>query len=33
MLATFRILDEMVGWDHQRIEHELGQTPGDGEGL
>ena len=33
MLATFWILDEMVGWDHQCIEHELGQTPGDGEGL
>ena len=24
--------DEMVGWHHQRNEHELGQTPGDGEG-
>ena len=23
--------DEMVGWHHQFNEHELGQTPGDGE--
>ena len=23
---------EMVGWHHQCNEHELGQTPGDGEG-
>ena len=22
----------MAGWDHQCSEHELGQTPGDGEG-
>ena len=26
------IEDEMVRWHHQFIEHELGQTPGDGEG-
>ena len=24
--------DEMVGWHHQFNGHELGQTPGDGEG-
>ena len=24
--------DEMAGWHHQCNEHELGQTPGDGEG-
>ena len=24
--------DEMVGWHHQCNGHELGQTPGDGEG-
>ena len=24
--------DEMVGWYHQLNGHELGQTPGDGEG-
>ena len=24
--------DEMVGWHHRFNEHELGQTPGDGEG-
>ena len=24
--------DEMVGWHHQFIGHELGQTTGDGEG-
>ena len=24
--------DEIVGWHHQFIGHELGQTPGDGEG-
>ena len=24
--------DEMAGWRHQCIEHELGQTLGDGEG-
>ena len=24
--------DEMVGWNHQFNGHELGQTPGDGEG-
>ena len=24
--------DEMVGWYHQCNGHELGQTPGDGEG-
>ena len=24
--------DEIVGWYHQCNEHELGQTPGDGEG-
>ena len=24
--------DEMVGWHHQLNGHELGQTPGDGEG-
>ena len=24
--------DEMAGWHHQCSEHELGQTPGDGEG-
>ena len=24
--------DEMVRWHHQLNEHELGQTPGDGEG-
>ena len=23
--------DEMVGWHHRCKEHELGQTPGDGE--
>ena len=26
------IRDEMVGWHHRRNGHELGQTPGDGEG-
>ena len=25
--------DEMVGWHHPCNGHELGQTPGDGEGL
>ena len=24
--------DEMAGWHHRCNEHELGQTPGDGEG-
>ena len=24
--------DEMVGWHHQFNGHELGQTPGDGDG-
>ena len=24
--------DEMIGWHHQLNGHELGQTPGDGEG-
>ena len=24
--------DEMAGWNHQCNGHELGQTPGDGEG-
>ena len=24
--------DEMAGWHHQCNEHDLGQTPGDGEG-
>ena len=24
--------DEIVGWHHQFIGHELGQTPGDGKG-
>ena len=24
--------NEMAGWHHQCNEHELGQTPGDGEG-
>jgi len=24
--------DEMAGWHHRCKEHELGQTPGDGEG-
>ena len=24
--------DEMVGWHHRLNGHELGQTPGDGEG-